>query len=125
MNISTGTDGMAKLVAHQLKNSFMSDDGEIDELLRALPVALERTDRCLRACSNKYYSNADGLVTFNPFHSGQYSIFLYYLSRAVWSAGQQQLADKVYYLNKMLNCCDLFYEVDLPDVFFPSIRSGP
>ena len=28
------------------------------------------------------------------------------------------MADRIYYLNKALNGVDLFYEVELPDVFF-------
>jgi len=28
------------------------------------------------------------------------------------------LADKIYYLNRMMNSCDLYYEVELPSVFF-------
>ena len=54
---------------------------------------------------------------FNPFHSGQYCIYLYYLSNEVWKYGDSILADKVYYLNKIMNGCDLFYEVELPEVF--------
>jgi serine O-acetyltransferase len=28
------------------------------------------------------------------------------------------LADKLYYLNKILNSCDLYHQVNLPDIFF-------
>jgi serine O-acetyltransferase len=28
------------------------------------------------------------------------------------------LADRIYYLNKALNGLDLFYEVEMPDVFY-------
>ena len=55
----------------------MSDHGETDELLRALRSRSNGPIVVFERAANKYYSNADGLVTFNPFHSGQYSIFLY------------------------------------------------
>ena len=65
---------------------------------------------------NKYYSR-DGETYFNPFHSGQYCIYLYFLSNEVWKAGNDLLADKIYYLNKIMNGLDMFYQVELPDYF--------
>ena len=67
--------------------------------------------------SNKYYS-CDNEIYFNPFHSGQYCIYLYYLSNEIWKAGNSILADKIYYLNKIMNGLDIFYEVELPDFFY-------
>ncbi len=54
---------------------------------------------------------------FNPFHSAQYTIFLYYYSN-IMGKSNSLLADKLYYLNKVLNSCDLFHQVELPDIFF-------
>jgi serine O-acetyltransferase len=67
---------------------------------------------------NKYYRCGDQTY-FNPFHSGQYSIFLYFLSRAVFLSHPSSgtLADRIYYLNKALNSLDLFYEVQMPRIF--------
>lgn len=72
---------------------------------------------CFESNPNKYY-HKNGEVFFNPFHSAQYTIFLYLMSREVFKIGKNSLlADKIYYLNKALNCCDLFYEVELPEYF--------
>ena len=65
---------------------------------------------------NKYYSR-EGEVYFNPFHSGQYCIYLYYLSHAVYKAGNSLLADKLYYLNKIMNGLDMLYAINLPKHF--------
>jgi serine O-acetyltransferase len=110
------------LVARQLGNLFIFDAATEQELLSgAIRSALEKCEHCFSRLENKYYSR-DGEAYFNPFHSGQYSIFLYYLSRAVWDSGTgtapATLADRIYYLNKTLNGLDLFYEVNMPDVFF-------
>jgi serine O-acetyltransferase len=75
-----------------------------------------RLDRCFEPNPNKYY-HRNGQTYFNPFHSGQYNIFLYIISNEVWKNGNTQLADKIYYLNKALNCDDLFYEIELPEFF--------
>ena len=79
----------------------------------------ERTTYCFSHSKNKYY-NRDGEVYFDPFHTGQWTIFLYFLSNSLFKEEQTNIAlcYKVYYLNKMLNSCDLFYEVNLPDIFF-------
>lgn len=73
---------------------------------------------CFSENKNKYYSK-DGVAYFNPFHSGQYSIFLYFFSNSIFreEKNNRRLADKVYYLNKIMNALDLFYEVELPEIF--------
>jgi len=45
-------------------------------------------------------------------------IFLYYLSHDIYIHRESTvLCDKIYYLNKILNCVDLFYAINLPDAF--------
>lgn len=118
MNMEISTDQLRALVSRQLGNNFMLGPNEEAILDDTLQVVLDRTTFCFSHCTNKYYKR-DGLPYFNPFHSAQYSIFLYYLSNSVWKhSGNSMLADKIYYLNKMLNAIDLFYEVEMPDIFF-------
>ena len=38
--------------------------------------------------NNKYY-NKDGEAFFNPFHSGQWCIFLYYLSNTIFKSNNE------------------------------------
>lgn len=109
-----------ELVCKQISNLFMLEDDSEKKLLReALKTALERCELCFAKSKNKYYSRADKTY-FNPFHSGQYSIFLYFLANTVYNLDKTRnsLADRVYYLNKALNGLDLFYEVKMPKVFF-------
>jgi serine O-acetyltransferase len=90
------------------------------EILKAgIDAALVRSEFCFSQSKNKYYAK-NGETYFNPFHSGQYSIFLYYLSNSIFLRYPRAstLADRVYYLNKALNGLDLFYEVKMPRVFF-------
>lgn len=115
MNIS---DNVSALLSQQLGSFFLFDRGrEEDVLIPAVNQALADCEYCFSRIDNKYYQ-AEGKVVFNVFHSGQYCVFLYFLSRALFEVGQRVLADKVYYLNRMLNSVDLFYEVRLPRVFF-------
>ncbi|MEN3943447.1 hypothetical protein WJU23_19255 [Prosthecobacter sp. SYSU 5D2] len=110
---------LQSLVARQIDHLFMLRDEEKDILERGVKEALKRCEFCFSHSSNKYY-HRDGQVYFNPFHSGQYSIFLYYLASSVFrlDAAHRTLCDRIYYLNKALNSLDLLYEVTMPDIFF-------
>jgi serine O-acetyltransferase len=108
------------LLARQLESLFGLDKDDERRIALALPGALHRTEWCFSHTKNKYYRE-NGTTVFSPFHSGQYSIFLYYLSNQIFRDNSQQRcvsADKVYYLNKALNAFDLYYEVEMPQVFF-------
>lgn len=105
-----------KIVCKQLDNFFLINKEEEAQILFVWQRVMDRVEKCFRPSPNKYYSR-DGETYFNPFHSGQYCIFLYFLSNEIWKAGNSLLADKIYYLNKALNGCDMFYEVALPEFF--------
>jgi len=108
------------LVSRQIETLFGFRQAEEREILRAgIAAALERCEFCFSKTRNKYYAKNGGTY-FNPFHSGQYSIFLYFLSNSIFALypNAGTLADRVYYLNKALNGLDLFYEVKMPRAFF-------
>lgn len=92
----------------------------IDTLLKK---ALERTEKCFSKITNKYFNDGN-IIRFNPFHSGQYAIFLYYLSNSAFEGGNKELAEKSYYLNKMLHSIDWYYEVVLPEYFMADHPMG-
>ncbi|SMC39372.1 transferase [Sporomusa malonica] len=105
---------ISQLIHGQLSNIL----GMSSEISNYLDITLERTHKCFEKTKNKYYRNPDGEVYFNPYHSGQYSIFLYYLANTIFrNGGDSTLASKIYYLNKILNSVDWYYEIELPEVF--------
>ena len=118
MILPIGEDKLNELVCRQLENIFLLEKEEKTGLLTAISKSLPRVRKCFSEIINKYYRNDKGEPVFDPYHSGQYSIFLYFLSQEVWKDGNRSLADRIYYLNKMLNCCDFFYQVMMPDIFF-------
>lgn len=118
MRLAFGRDELDALVIRQVAGTFVLRAGEEALLREAIGAALPRTQHCFQHTDNKYYRR-DGETYFNPFHSGQYCIFLYYLSCEVRAREKDPalLADRVYYLNRMLNAVDLYYEVKLPPIF--------
>jgi len=108
------------LVIKQLESFFGIDDNDKVVLKQGVEIALESCAYCFSKINDKYFVDKKGDILFNTFHSGQYTIFLYYLSRMMYtkSLADRSLLDKIYYLNRLLNSVDLFYEVDLPEVFY-------
>lgn len=104
------------LTLKQLQNFFPVSQEEEALLVQSMERVMQRVEKCFDGTTNKYY-HRDGEVYFNPFHSGQYCIYLYWLSRTIFEAENNILADKIYYLNKIMHGCDMFYEVELPEVF--------
>lgn len=94
--------------------SFFDLSSEEMELLRIqIPAAHKRTISCFKSINNKYYDN------FQLTHSGQYATFLYFLSNEIFkNTGRNELSDKLYYLNKIMHSIDLYYEVQMPDIYY-------
>jgi len=116
--VLTGNE-LVELVSRQLKSSFILSNEEADCLHSVIDAVIQRCSICFSKCRNKYYSK-DEKTIFNPFHSGQYTIFLYWLSRTIFLNYRDRcssLCDRIYYLNRMLNGIDLFYEIDMPNYF--------
>ncbi len=68
---------------------------------------------------NKYFTKIDNgrrITRFDPYHSVQWMTFLYYLSHELYIENSS-LCDKVYYLNKVMHSVDLFYAIELPQIF--------
>jgi len=105
------------LVFTQLKMFKLTKEEE-DIIALCFPKTKERLEYNFKHSHNKYYAR-NGMAYFNPFHSGQWCVFLYYLSNTIFVESEDNsiTCDKIYYLNRMLNGCDLFYRVTLPDIF--------
>lgn len=103
----------------QLSSFFIISDEEKSVLESRFESVLEICAENFSHSNNKYYlAEGGGECRFNPYHSVQYMIFLYYLSHDFYkNANAGQLCDKVYYLNKILHSVDLFYAIDLPSHF--------
>jgi serine O-acetyltransferase len=119
MKIYTGQQGLLKLVQKQINTFFGLSKEERKMINNHFNETIKRVSYCFEKTPNKYY-HQEGQTYFNPYHSGQYSIFLYFLSNTISKNETEciSLADKIYYLNKALNGFDLFHQVQMPDIFF-------
>lgn len=114
-----GSEDLLRLVRSQVEHNFLLTDEESGLLAKVLPVALDRCAACFSDITFKHYEKRNGVPVFNPYHSAQYTVFLYHLSRIVGMANRTSaLAAKLYCLNKMLSGADIYYEVELPPVMY-------
>lgn len=108
------------LVLKQLGNFFPIGSGsEKFEIQSVANAVFPRLEINFAGSTNKYFSvESEGVRVpqFDPFHSIQWMTFLYYLSHELYLRGSN-LCDKVYYLNKVMHSVDLFYAIELPDVW--------
>ena len=100
-------------------NFFFNDGTKVSSRVLKKPfnIALERIENCFKAVNNNYYQKL-GISIFNHLNSDHFCTFLYFLSNSCYSMKLNSIiCEKIYYLNKILHSVDIFYEVELPDIF--------
>jgi len=118
LSIKRGRAFVEELLVRQLGSLFCYDgDEDANYLHQGVSSALEDCRHCFSRISNKYYRRGNEIL-FNPFHAGQYGIFLYFFSRHLTLLGADDLADRIYSLNRALHGVELYHQVVLPKVFF-------
>lgn len=101
-------NSIVEFTNQQLKNILVCKN----DVTPFVKIALERTLKCFEYNNDKYYKGKRSISLYN---TGQYSIYLYYLANTIYNSGNNELATKVYYLNKVLHSVDWFYEIELPE----------
>ena len=88
-----------------------------DLIHNAYPIVLDKLENCFLHIRNKYYSKQNEAF-FNPLHVAQYTMFLYDMSREISTSGNYDLCDEIYGISKMISSADIFYGVNMPDIWF-------
>lgn len=80
--------------------------------------ALLRVAYCFSHIHRKYYREENGTVLFDHLNGDHFAIYLYFLGNTIWrETGDSQLPTRLFYLNKCMHGLDLFYSVNMPDIF--------
>jgi serine O-acetyltransferase len=112
---------LVQYVAKQLDSLVPGDglDADVEQVSATVPRALERLRPILSVVRN-FEPNS-----FDHLNSLQYATFLYLLSNEQWRTKPgDAIADRLFCLNRALNSIDLFYAVQMPEVFFISHGLG-
>lgn len=119
---SIAKESIGAYVSKQIENILPlgAENAGVQRVLELhLDEALARVQRCIDEVSMWRAGY------FDILHSTQYCIFLYYLANTVWKKeGDRQTCTKLFLLNKALNAIDLFYEIEMPEVFFIGHSAG-
>lgn len=108
---------LATYVARQLSTTFPDRDVGAAELEPYHRPALERLEHCFRHVRRKYFFDGEH-ACFDHLNTDQYAMYLYYLSNSVHRFdGDPALGAKIYALNKALHALDVYYQVELPEIF--------
>ncbi len=106
-------DRLLRYVAQQLHHTLPDDFDPRPDLDAHLDEALARLQVCINAV-RPWRENQ-----FDPLHSTQYCSFLYFLAHTIWRrTGSTDTPTRLFLLNKALNGIDLFYEIEMPSIFF-------
>lgn len=119
MILNITTSEFYEYVFSQVQNIF-PDKKTYDgiSLNRDFDYALERIEFCFDKIDKKYYKNDNGEVVFNYLNGDHYAMFLYFLSHTIYkNDGNLEICTKLFLLNKYLHGIDVFYEIDLPNIF--------
>ena len=115
--LSLGESDLSRYISQQLNQLFPDKEVAAEQLAPYMRAALQRAQYCFSRSTNKYFSDGDQTY-FNHLHTDQYAMFLYFLGNSIYrEGGDPRLATKTYMLNKALHSIDVFYEVELPDIF--------
>jgi len=118
MELSLSSPQLAAYAATQM-NTFFPDGNPVvaANVEQVLSGALERLQKCLHGMLiPRFYR--EGVLRFDHLQSDQYSMFLYLLGNEAWRAGRREIATKSFLLNKALHSLEVFYEIELPEVFW-------
>lgn len=84
---------------------------------RIVDFALQRLENCFSRIRLKYYS-AGGEVVFNHLHGDHFAMYLWFLANSSWQlGGEEETPTRLSLVNKALHGIDLFYNVQMPDIF--------
>jgi serine O-acetyltransferase len=107
------------LYISQLVNTHFPDANVVNpsQIMEHLPSALERLATCMSGIHRKYF-NESNHVRFDHMNSDHMAMFLYLLGNTIWNqSGTEAIPTKLFYLNKVMNAVDLYFSVEMPEVF--------
>jgi serine O-acetyltransferase len=117
MEMTLSVEDLQSYVSAQLK-SFFPDKNPVNlsDYSKEIDMAIDRLDFCFKKVTHSRY-NSDGKTTFNHLYADQYLIFIWFLSNTIWQRGNGLIANKLYYLNRVLHAFDCMYDTGMPDCF--------
>lgn len=109
------TFDLCATICHQLNQLFPFKEGRLEILSRIMSEVDAAYDQSLRCLLE--WKDFAGIIQVDPLNSRQYCTFLVILSRTLYLKGWPEESDMVSYLNKSINCCEVYGHIDLKPNF--------
>jgi serine O-acetyltransferase len=117
MELSLSEIELVNYVSKQLDNFYPDGKAVTASIQQCVGISLQRLEYCFKHVSSKRYFNGNNTY-YNHLYSDHNILLLWFLSNSVWKeTGNDNLASKLYYLNKSLHGFDCMYNTELPDIF--------
>ena len=115
------------MLLNQIGNNFFKSIDDEKLITKHFERVLERLEANISANDNKYYWKLNDAgereAYFDPLHTCQWMLFLYLVANTIYRDEKDNpeaarvVCDKIYGQIKTVSCCDLYYEVEMPEVF--------
>ena len=124
MLFSLSENELVNYISAQCANFFPDGHDVRATLAEIMPEALARMEVLVSHVNLKYYRK-DEVPYFSHLNTDQYAAFLYFCANTAYHrVPGSGAADKLYALNKALHALDVFYAVELPEIFLFSHPVG-
>ena len=102
------------LIESHIPDSIKNNDKQLEEMVKN---GLARLEYSFSKVKDKYF-NENNIPVFNHLNSDHMVVLLYYIGNSGFKLGfDKNILEKIYYLNKIMHSVDIFYSVELPDIF--------
>ena len=116
MIVSLNLEELKKYTESLLTNFFPDDQCLISP--NDISDAFLKLENCFNHINRKYYRTEFNETLFDHLNADHFCSFLYILSNTIWNnEGDEVLCNKLFYLNKIMHGLDLYYKVNLPEIF--------
>lgn len=99
-----------------LRNFFELSSSEEREITLIFSEVLKRISFNFKHVKSSYYKQ-QGLAYFDHFNADHMTVLYYEFSRACYKNGLESLATKFFYINKIMHSIDIFYTVEMPNIY--------
>lgn len=116
MNCSLSIKVLSQYLNSQIQN-FFPDHSIVNNINNVVNDAFKKCEFNFQHIAlNHYYQH--GKLYFNHLNSDQYAVFIYYASSIAYEKyNDENLATKLFYLNKTLHQFHCMYNTKLPNIF--------
>ena len=102
------------LIESHIPDNIKNNDKQLGKMVKD---GLARLEYSFSKVKDKYF-NENNAPVFNHLNSDHMVVLLYYIGNSGFKSGfDKNILEKMYYLNKIMHSVDIFYSVELPDIF--------